>query len=165
MQAMYGDLQEWKRVLERQVNHHSSSAASSSTGESMSRSPSHACSPDRTTSSMSGDLVTHSIDLESSNSASLSPAPEGGGQAETQPLDEAFTGNDGCLDVTMALQFQVHRGELMLPSSSHKHKLLGFADLCPEGDKTVYAMYQYKGASYELEGALQVHRRSLPRRW
>jgi hypothetical protein len=157
MQAMYGDLHQWKRVLVRQVDRlaSSSSAGDASCSASTSGAPSHVCSPDRNMS-MSSDLAADSIDLESSNSVSLSPVPEGGGTAEPPPLEDAWSGDDGCLDVTMALQFQVHRGELTLPSTSHKHKLLGFADLSPEGDKTVYVMYLYKGVSYELEGVLQL---------
>ena len=48
---------------------------------------------------------------------------------------------------------QVHRGQLDLAASTQKQNLLGFADLCPEGDKTLLVLYQYRGGMYEVEGA------------
>jgi Domain of unknown function (DUF3395) len=65
----------------------------------------------------------------------------------------ALEGDDACLDVTLALQFQAHQGALELKASTHKRKLLGFADLYPDGLQSLYVLYRHGGKYSELEGA------------
>jgi Domain of unknown function (DUF3395) len=66
----------------------------------------------------------------------------------------ALKGDEACLDVTLALQFQAHQGALELKASTHKRKLLGFADLYPDGPQSLYVLYRHGDKYSELEGAL-----------
>jgi hypothetical protein len=84
--------------------------------------------------------------------------PEGRGglqrRREGVPVEtEAAQAADrGCLDVTLALQFQVQGGALSLSAGACKGNLLGFADLYPNGDKRLYVLYKHAGSYYEVEG-------------
>lgn len=127
---MYGDLQGWRtQYAQAQRRHEACAAAGGDSREatsngaaSLSVVSSATASPvqDRAESSRSSELVAHIVsdasieagaDARTTAPAPANPEPSGrqpcdGGAAEA--VDDVFAhGDDGCLDVTLALQFLV----------------------------------------------------------
>lgn len=56
---------------------------------------------------------------------------------------------------------QVSKGRLEVTAPLHQRQLLGFADLAPGADKTLWVLYSHRGAHYEIQGALALLQQSL----
>lgn len=162
MQAMYGDLRSWKRELAADVAA-SATAPPFDTAE-QNPSPSHAATngahppgnsargePDGAAAASDGAAP----DRQRSGASSSGHASSSHGAYA--PVDTAAAAaaaaEAGCLDVTLALQFQVQDSEARLSAAACKGSLLGFADLAPEGRKHLYVAYRHGETLYETEGA------------
>ena len=184
MQAMYGDLRAWHHELAIAQAHYCAQPSSSGHKGSDAAQQRRHRQPLRTLrrgaeaendaaasnadpadaavcpSSFRPDLShaeasSASAATDSSQSSPTEVCAAGSAAQEAGPTSNFFaTGDSGCLDVTLALQFQVNKGQLSLSESLHKRQLLGFADLVPEGRKSLFVLFKHRETFYELEGAL-----------
>ena len=81
---MFGDLRQWKRLLQSERERHGASLRVSSADTSASSSPA------------------------ASQGASPQASPLVSTSGAARPPEEGWAGDAGCVDVTQALQFQVH---------------------------------------------------------
>ena len=161
LQAMYGDLRSWGRRQSEDIARLSfDTSAPFPATEPASASTATASEPTRQDSSRS------SVDVPDSSSKQASIArngiepswssPSTSSQDATSAVTATAAAEMACLDVTLAVQFQVQRGEMALALGACKSNLLGFADLHPEGQKRLYVMYKHGQSYYDIEGMISL---------
>ena len=158
MQAVYGDLRSWKREFAAEVAEGAdrlSDAAAPTESPSSQAATNGAHPPDGSAEAKPDGAADAGRSQSGATSASGGlPSSSRGAYAPVDTEAAAATAAEaGCLDVTLALQFQVQGGEARLPAAACKGSLLGFADLAPEGRKHLYVAYRHGETFYEVEGA------------
>ena len=156
VQAMYGNLRSFKRAYAAELTQHvpesdgaQSPSAETSASTSASASPDHAAAARQRSDASSSAAATASASADTEQNRQPVNASNNGAQCS-----DALAGDEECLDVTMAVQFQVSKGQLALHEGPSERKLLGFADVYPGGNKTLWVLYKHKGTHFEIEGAI-----------